>query len=470
MNLRVMESFSRQEARAGLQGITTVAISYYLFLLITMSWQRPFCGLLLLNRLVSLGLFAWARWQFDRGRVPPERHCQWSLALGGLGLMSLSLSYVLGFNAYVAARITVMMVFSALVGLPWRLYGTYLGMCLATCVLLQYWFPTSTDPQVNLAIPFVGLLLSLSIFTARRRIGRILFSMQSDLNQRGCALETTLAQAQQLQSSLDFEVARATWALENTNQQLQQAIDEQVRTFEHNQKLHREMADKLRYQALGKAAGAAAHDLNNLLAVISGSLEMLEEELAEPEGSEGRQLLDSLNRELNRCVLVGREVLALSGRYLLRSNDFELREWLGQVVATLPAEWKPDRIQFLEAEEFQAWLRCDQSQLRAAFLKLLRNAREASPEGTIWLSLRRSGADVYLSIEDDGSGVAERVFARLFEPFITTKDPAQHAGLGLAAARSILRQQGGEGLYFGPRKSGSGARFGFRMPYRGSLD
>ena len=159
----MVDSFSRQEARAGFQGITTVAICYYLFLLVTMCGQRPFSGLLLLNRLVSLGVFCWARRQFERNRVPADRYCQWSLGLGGLGLLSLSASYVLGFNTYVAARISVMMVFGALVGLPSSLYSIYLCMCLSTCVLLQYWFPTSTEPGVNLAIPLVGLALSLSL-------------------------------------------------------------------------------------------------------------------------------------------------------------------------------------------------------------------------------------------------------------------------------------------------------------------
>ncbi|MFN8611815.1 MAG: hypothetical protein U0931_29995 [Vulcanimicrobiota bacterium] len=103
-----------------------------------------------------------------------------------------------------------------------------------------------------------------------------------------------------------------------------------------NQQLQRETGDKLRYQALGKAAGVAPHDLNNLLADISASLETLEEELAGPDQAEPRQLLEELNQELARCVKVGREVMALGGRYLVREEDFELGNWLEKTSATLP--------------------------------------------------------------------------------------------------------------------------------------
>lgn len=462
----MVDSFSRQEARAGLQGVTSLGIGYYIFLLASMLWLGHLSWALLLNRSLSLAVFCWARWRFETQRIHPNQYFRWSLSLGCLGLLSLALSYWLGFNTHVAARITVMIVFSALVGVPWSYYAFYLSACLATCVMLQYWFPSNTDPEVNLAIPIVGLVLSVSMYVSRRRTGRLLFAMSEEVNQRRTVLEQTLAQAQRLGDSLDSDVARATWALQNTNEQLQIAIDEQVQTFELNQKLQRETGEKLRHQALGKAAGAAAHDLNNLLAVISGSLETLEEELTSPSDAEPRQLVEELNQELGRCVHVGREVLALSGRYLLRNDDFELGHWLEQTIAGLPPSLKPEQIRRSPVDQVQAWVRCDQSQLQSAFLKLVRNARESDPDGTIWLSLGVSGSEVCLTIEDQGPGPEARMLQILFEPFSTNKDANRHPGLGLAAARAILRQQGGDVLFLGKTKSGTGARFAIKLPCR----
>ncbi|MBS2037058.1 HAMP domain-containing histidine kinase [bacterium] len=466
----MVDPFSRQEARAGLEGITAIGIGYFLFLILSMLWQSPFSWGLFFNRLVSLGIYCWARWQYQRQRIAAEHYCGWSLGLGCLGLLSLAVSYWLGFKTHVSARITVMIVFCALVGVPPLYYSIYLGLCLITCVLLQRWFPIGTESEVNLAVPIVGLVLSISIFAARRRIGRILFNTSQELEQRRSELEQTLAQAQRLGSSLDSDVSRATWALQNTNEQLQKAIQEQIRSFDLNQKLQRETGEKQRHQALGKAAGAAAHDLNNLLAVISGSLEVLEEELSCPEGSEPRRLVAELNQELSRCVQVGREVLMLSGRYLLRKVDFELGNWLGQVIGTLPSGLLPEKIRLTINHPEPSWVCCDQSQLQSALLKLLSNARESSPTETVQVCLERLGSDVLVLVEDRGAGVSDKMLAVLFEPFSTDKNPILHPGLGLAAARSMLRQQGGDVFYSGRPEPGLGARFGLKLPARGSLD
>ena len=322
----------------------------------------------------------------------------------------------------------------ALVGVPTFHYWIFIAACLLTCACLQHWFPSTTDPEVNLAIPIVALVLSLSIYASRRRTGRMLLAMNEEVHQQRLVLEQTLARAQRLGDSLDSDVARATSALQNTNERLQLAINEQVRAFELNQQLQRETGDKLRYQALGKAAGAAAHDLNNLLAVISASLETLEEELAGPDQAEPRQLLEELNQELARCVKVGREVLALGGRYLVREENFELGNWLEKTSATLPDWLKPVRIRPINQE---AWVRCDQSRLQTALLKLLSNAREAAPDSSIWLGLELSGSDILLSVEDQGPGPSEKMLPVLFEPFSTDKNAYRHPGLGLAAARAI---------------------------------
>lgn len=453
-----MDTLSRQEERSGFQGVNALGIGYFLFLILSTIWLRPFSLGILLNRLLSLLVFCWARWCHARQRIPSEHYKGWSLALGLQGLSSLAISHMLGFDRHLAVRITAMIVCGALVGVPVFYYCLYLAACLLTCICLQHWFPSPTDPEVNLSIPVVGLLLSLSIYTSRRRTGRLLHGMNEEVNQQRLVLEQTLARARRLGDSLDSDVARATSALQNTNEKLQQAIDEQVRTFEWNQRLQRETGDKLRYQALGKAAGAAAHDLNNLLAVISGSLETLEEELSGPGQAEPRQLVEELNQELSRCVQVGREVLALGGRYLVREEDFELGNWLERTVAALPDWLNPVRIR---ATPQAAWVRCDQSRLQTALLKLLSNAREAAPDSPIWLALELSGSHILLSIEDQGPGPSEKMLPVLFEPFSTDKNAYRHPGLGLAAARAILRQMGGDVLF---QATSSGARFAIQLP------
>jgi len=87
-------------------------------------------------------------------------------------------------------------------------------------------------------------------------------------------------------------------------------------------------------------------------------------------------------------------------------------------------------------------LRADPHALRRAALNLLRNAVEASPEGAeVELQLSAGGAGAELLVRDRGPGLAPEVRARLFEPFVTTKE--RGTGLGLALARRAAVDHGG---------------------------
>ena len=64
-----------------------------------------------------------------------------------------------------------------------------------------------------------------------------------------------------------------------------------------------------------------------------------------------------------------------------------------------------------------------------------------------------------LTVVDDGPGVDERLRARLFEPFVTTKPPGKGTGLGLAVSRHLMQALGGDLVYVDPATTGDGTRF-----------
>jgi signal transduction histidine kinase len=84
----------------------------------------------------------------------------------------------------------------------------------------------------------------------------------------------------------------------------------------------------------------------------------------------------------------------------------------------------------------------DVDQLRIVFGNLVRNAREAMPQGgRVSITGRRAGDRVEVAVSDTGVGIAPEHLARVTEPLYSTK--ARGLGLGLAIARSILEKNHG---------------------------
>ena len=107
---------------------------------------------------------------------------------------------------------------------------------------------------------------------------------------------------------------------------------------------------------------------------------------------------------------------------------------------------------------------CDSNQIQQIVLGLLVNATEASPTS---ISIETEQTlqpvpSVIIHVRDNGSGITPDVMPHLFEPFYTTKTDEQRTGLGLAVAKSIVEQHGGDISV--KSKAGEGAEFIIRLP------
>lgn len=196
-----------------------------------------------------------------------------------------------------------------------------------------------------------------------------------------------------------------------------------------------------RLATIGKMAAHVTHEIRNPLSSLALNVEMLEEEIVD---GEAKALLRAIKNEVDRLT-------ALSERYLSVARTKPPRvekEDIGQVCH--------DALDFVRADLERHGIRVvldlapdlpvvsvDEGQIRQALYNLLRNAREAMPEGgNIVLSARDAGGSgVLIVVEDEGAGMAPEQRARLFEPFFTTK--AHGTGLGLVITREIVEAHGG---------------------------
>ncbi len=217
-----------------------------------------------------------------------------------------------------------------------------------------------------------------------------------------------------------------------------------------------------RLATIGKMAAHVTHEIRNPLSSMALNVEMLEEELAGHE-EEARSLLRAVKHEIERLSALSAQYLSVARQ---RPSTLE-QEDLGALVAAAVDFMRPDlRRQQVEVtveigDEVPAVL-VDAAQIRQAIFNLLRNAREAMPQGgRITVSVRAGeggGADVL--VDDEGGGVPPEVRTRLFEPFFTTK--GKGTGLGLAITRRIVEVHGGT-ICCQPRAP-QGTRFHVHLP------
>ena len=112
------------------------------------------------------------------------------------------------------------------------------------------------------------------------------------------------------------------------------------------------------------------------------------------------------------------------------------------------------------SEAAAAEVRARHVQLEQVLVNLLQNAVQAgAPGGQITLAIATQGPALHLSVTDTGPGVPPALRDTLFQPFVTGKP--EGIGLGLAIARDIMRQLGGDLLH---EETPIGARFTMVMP------
>ena len=218
-----------------------------------------------------------------------------------------------------------------------------------------------------------------------------------------------------------------------------------------------------RLAAIGKMAAHVTHEIRNPLSSIGLNIELLEEELARASvPAEARALLVAITREVERLEHLSEEYLRVARLPSPRMEADDVATAVREIVAFARPEIERAgcAVKLQIADPLPPAL-FDESQLRQALLNLLRNAREAMPDGgTIDVGIAAEGMSVVIDVEDRGGGISEDIRARVFDPFFSTK--GEGTGLGLAITRQIVEAHGGS-VTCEPRHGG-GTRFRLALP------
>lgn len=224
--------------------------------------------------------------------------------------------------------------------------------------------------------------------------------------------------------------------------------------------------------ALSRLAGGFAHDFNNALTGIMGSLSVLKTMSGGQEAPDPSAMSGYLDIALDSCTRAGdlvRQLLTLSRHEERKLAEVDLRASLSRIVQICRNSFpKSIQIEYSEFTDGSLSAMGDQAELEQAILNVCINAYHAmtimrapgeAEGGHLRIGLRIADPDVrqpgllpelsldrryaVVSIQDTGVGIDAEAQKRLFEPFFTTKDKADGSGLGLSIVYSIMKRHDG---------------------------
>jgi two-component system, cell cycle sensor histidine kinase and response regulator CckA len=221
-----------------------------------------------------------------------------------------------------------------------------------------------------------------------------------------------------------------------------------VQDLTERKNLEQKLNHAQRMEALARLAGSVAHDFNNILLVISASIELMRPAYAS--SADAVALAGDVRTACKRASELTRTLLTFGRKVPTNAQVVSLDAAVTQC-HTILARAAGERVKLtLDVSATTAPVELDVAQLQLVLLNLTLNAQAAMTAGGDLRIRVRSGeksdgrieeiagdAFVVIEVSDTGSGISPEILPRIFEPFFTTKGPAEGSGLGLATCHGI---------------------------------
>ncbi|MEP0880697.1 response regulator [Trichocoleus sp. ST-U3] len=212
-----------------------------------------------------------------------------------------------------------------------------------------------------------------------------------------------------------------------------------------------------RMESIGTLASGIAHDLNNALAPVLMSVQILEHKLQD---EQSRRILKTLETNTQRSADLVKQVLSFVRGVEGKRTTLQVRHIIKEIEQIVKQTFSRAIEIRTDIPMLDLWtISGDATQLHQVLMNLCVNARDAMPNGgTLELCARNLWVDehyarmnldakvgpyVVITVSDTGMGISREIIDRIFEPFFTTKEIGQGTGLGLSTVMGIVKSHGG---------------------------
>ncbi|OKO90204.1 ATPase [Bradyrhizobium sp. NAS80.1] len=234
-------------------------------------------------------------------------------------------------------------------------------------------------------------------------------------------------------------------------------INNFVRDVTQKRAAEEQLIQSQKMEAVGQLTGGIAHEFNNMLTVITGTIEILAD--AVKDNPPLATITKLISEAADRGAALTSSLLSFARKQALQPTEIDVNELIKELARLLLATFDK-KIEIVTRLDGNIWLAfVDRGQLSSALLNLAINARDAMLDGgKLTLTTRNvvfgvreavavgagyAGDYVEIEIADTGTGIPQAMLERIFDPFFSTKEVGKGTGLGLSMVFGFAKQSGG---------------------------
>ncbi len=238
-----------------------------------------------------------------------------------------------------------------------------------------------------------------------------------------------------------------------------------VREIGERKKVGQQLRRAEKLSALGQLVAGVAHELNNPLAVVMGSAQLLA--TRDSLDDKTRKDIARIQRESERATNIVRDLLAFARPSEPQKVGVDINRLVAGLIESREAELLAADIRVekrLAASPLKTM--ADISQVEQVLINLITNAIHALADRPwprrLTVTTENAINFIRISVADNGPGIAQQIVGKIFDPFFTTKPSGKGTGLGLTISSTIVKEH--RGKIWVETEPGCGAKFFVELP------